>query len=109
VFGEIVDWVMEVLVVAEEGGVTSASVKKLGEKGGAVEWDMTVRRLAGKTHEIGARLGLADDWAAQVVGAVGNYGEMYERDIGRGSAMEMERGWNRLARDGGLMAGLPLK
>ena len=78
-FGEIVDWVMEVLVAAEEIGVTSASVKKAGQ---AEERDVTVRRLIGKTHELGARLGLADDWAAQVVGAVGNNGEIFARDLG---------------------------
>ena len=105
-FGEIVTWVMEVLVVAEEAGMTSASAKKPER---AEERDITARRLAGKTHELGARLGLADDWAAQVVGAVGNYGEIFARDLGPGSAMGMVRGWNRLERDGGLMVGLPLK
>ena len=107
-FGEIVDWVLQVLLAAEEAGISSASIKA-GTTGRAMAGDMTVGRLAGRTHELGARLGLADDWAIHVVEAVGNYGEIYRRDLGDGSAMNMVRGWNRLARDGGLMAGLPIK
>jgi general L-amino acid transport system substrate-binding protein len=103
-FGRIVDWVVQVLVGAEEMGVTQA--RPVGKN---VEWDLNERRLAGKTHELGARLGLADDWAVRVVEAVGNYGEMYERDFGVRTEMGLERGWNRLATDGGLMVGLPLK
>jgi general L-amino acid transport system substrate-binding protein len=45
----------------------------------------------------------------QVIDAVGNYGEIYERDLGVKTEMGMERGWNRLARNGGLMTALPLK
>jgi general L-amino acid transport system substrate-binding protein len=103
-FGRIVDWVVQVLVGAEGMGVTQAR-----PVGNGVEWDLNERRLAGKTHDLGARLGLADDWAVRVLEAVGNYGEIYERDLGVRTEMGLERGWNRLARDGGLMVGLPLK
>ncbi len=103
-FGWVVDWVVQVLLAAEELGVSKA--KPVGKD---VEWDLNRRRLAGKTHELGARLGLKDDWAVRVIEAVGNYGEIYERDLGVGSEMGLERGWNRLATDGGLMVGLPLK
>lgn len=103
-FGRVVDWVVQVLIGAEEMGVTQ--VRPVGKD---EEWDMVERRLAGKTHELGARLGLADSWAVRVVKAVGNYGELYERDLGARSEMGLERGWNQLAGDGGLMVGLPLK
>ncbi len=66
-------------------------------------------RLTGQTGVIGTRLGLRNSWAADVIAAVGNYGEIYERDLGDGSALKLPREENRLARDGGLMIVLPLK
>jgi len=99
-----VDWVVQVLLSEEEMELTQGR-----PVGGTIEWDIAQRRLSGKTHELGARLGLADDWAVQVIEAVGNYGEIYERDLGMKTEMGLERGWNRLGRDGGLMVGLPLK
>lgn len=103
-FGQIVDWVLQVLLAAEEMGVTQAH-----PAGANTEWDLNERRLAGKTHDLGKRLGLEDDWAVRVIEAVGNYGEIYDRDLGPRTEMGLERGWNRLGRDGGLMVGLPLK
>jgi len=103
-FGRIVDWVVQALIGAEEMGVAQAH-----PVGVAAEWDLNERRLAGKTHDLGDRLGLPDDWAVRVVEAVGNYGEIYERDLGPKTEMGLLRGWNRLGRDGGLMVALPLK
>ncbi len=105
-FGEIVNWVREAMVGAEEIGISSDSVKAPGS---SVEWDTEVRRLVGKTHELGARLGLRDGWAVDVIGAVGNYGEVYERDLGVRSEMGLDHGRNRTVVDGGWMVGLPLK
>jgi general L-amino acid transport system substrate-binding protein len=101
-FGWVVDWVVQVLIGAEEVGLSKAATH--GD-----DADVTVRRMMGRTHELGGRLGLADDWAVRVIGAVGNYGEIYERDLGVKTEMGLERGWNRLSRDGGWMVGLPLK
>jgi general L-amino acid transport system substrate-binding protein len=103
-FGEIVDWVREVLVGAEEMGIGSATVRA---QGGRAEWDTEVRRMVGKTHDLGARLGLRDGWAVDVIGAVGNYGEVYER--GLGSGMGLARGRNRTVEEGGWMVGMALK
>ncbi len=71
--------------------------------------DMVVRRLLGLQRGYGQYLGLDDAWAARVIEAVGNYGEMYERDLGSGSVMRLPRGANNLWTQGGLMYALPIR
>ena len=58
---------------------------------------------------MGSGLGLKDDWVMRVIEATGNYGEIYERDLGEGSALKLPRGENRLVERGGLMIALPTK
>ena len=106
----IVRWVMEALVQAEESGVTQANVESVTDaavkaKGG----DPEIWFLLGGSREIGSRLGLENDWVVQVIKATGNYGEMYERDLGSGSALKLPRGENELWERGGLMLALPPK
>ena len=109
-WGSIVNWVMEALVQAEESSVTQANVARMRALAASPESsDPTLRFLLGGSHEIGAQLGLKDDWAVQVIEAVGNYGEIYERDLGAGSSMRLPRGENRLHSSGGLMMALPPK
>jgi general L-amino acid transport system substrate-binding protein len=100
----IVSWVMEALVQAEESGVTRANVSAMQASD-----DPVVRRLLGGSHEIGAKLGLKDDWVVRVIEATGNYGELYESDLGSKSAMKLPRGENNLSTRGGLMVALPVK
>ena len=102
----IVNWVMEALVAAEESGVTQANARLLAA-GSAHDADPLRRFLLGGSHEIGSALALDDGWVARVIEATGNYGEIYERDLGGGSAMKLPRGDNRLVRDGGRMVALP--
>jgi general L-amino acid transport system substrate-binding protein len=71
--------------------------------------DMIVRRLLGLQRGYGQYLGLHDAWAARVIEAVGNYGEMFERDLGSGSVMKLARGANNLWTHGGLMYALPIR
>ncbi len=109
-WASIVSWVMEALVQAEESGVTRANVVSMGAaamkaKGG----DSVLWFLLGGSHQIGSGLGLANDWVVQVIKADGNYGEMYERDLGSGSALKLPRGENELREHGGLMVALPPK
>jgi general L-amino acid transport system substrate-binding protein len=104
----IVNWVMEALVKAEESGVTQANVRQF-ETHVAQDNDPLRRFLLGESHQIGSALGLDNNWAARVIEATGNYGEIYERDLGSGSAMKLPRGDNRLSRDGGLIVALPPK
>jgi general L-amino acid transport system substrate-binding protein len=106
----IVDWVMEALVQAEQSGLTQANVKPMrvraAEANGA---DPALRFLLGGSHEIGSRLGLDDGWVARVIAATGNYGEIYERDLGGASPMRLPRGENNLWPHGGAMVALPPK
>jgi general L-amino acid transport system substrate-binding protein len=104
----IVNWVMEALVHAEESGVTQANVRQ-SQAFAPQEKDPLRRFLLGGSLQIGNALGLENDWVARVIEATGNYGEIYERDLGSGSAMKLPRGANRLARDGGLIVALPPK
>lgn len=101
----LVSWVMEALVGAEESGITRANARELRAKA-AVDGDAGRRFWLGGSKQVGNGLGLDDGWVVRVVGAVGNYGEMYERDLGGGSGMKLPRGENRLRRDGGGMVGL---
>jgi len=106
----IVSWVMDALVQAEESGVTSKNVESTG---GRVEQnqggDPELWFLLGGSHQIGTGLGIADDWVVQVIKVTGNYGEIYERDLGSGSALKLPRGENELREHGGLMIALPPK
>jgi general L-amino acid transport system substrate-binding protein len=102
----IVNWVTEALVQAEESGVTQANVRQFAAHA-AQEKDPLRRFLLGGSHQIGSALGLDDDWVARVIEATGNYGEIYERDLGSGSAMKLPRGVNKLYSHGGVMIPLP--
>lgn len=71
--------------------------------------DEVIRRLLGVHRGYGQYVGLDDAWAARVIEAVGNYGEMFERDLGSGSVMKLPRGANNLWTQGGLMYALPIR
>jgi general L-amino acid transport system substrate-binding protein len=68
-----------------------------------------VRRFLGLEADLGAPLGLARGWAYQIVRQVGNYGEIFDRNLGQGSALKLERGLNNLWTKGGLMYAAPLR
>ncbi len=106
----IVRWVMEALVQAEESGVTQANVESMRERAAKGEGnDPVLWFLLGGSHQVGSGLGLSDDWVVRVIEATGNYGEIYERDLGSGSVLKLPRGENRLMERGGLMQALPPK
>jgi general L-amino acid transport system substrate-binding protein len=71
--------------------------------------DPSVLRLLGVRRGYGQYVGLDDGWVARVLEAVGNYGEMFERDLGSGSSMRLARGVNNLWTHGGLMYGVPIR
>lgn len=100
----IVDWTMQALIQAEEVGVTRANLKEMKKSD-----DILVRRLLGAHHGWGQFIGLDDEWAARAIDAVGNYGEMFERDLGSASAMRLDRGLNNLSTHGGLMYSNPIR
>ena len=102
---DIVRWTLYALVLAEEHGVTKANAKTM--KAGS---DAEVRRLLGD-GDYGAALGLDADWAYRAITAGGNYGEIFDRDIGNGSALKLERGLNALwnAQRPGLLYAPPMR
>jgi len=103
-FFEIVRWTVFALVEAEELGVTS---KNIEEKRGSTDPD--IRYLLGVTPSNGKALGLSEYWAADAIAAVGNYGELFERNVGAASGIGLERDLNRLWTNGGLMYAPPLR
>jgi general L-amino acid transport system substrate-binding protein len=103
-WGDIVTWVVNATVEAEELGVSSANLAEM--QGGA---NPNIQRLLGETGELGAMLGLPNDFAAKVIAAVGNYGEIYDRAFGPDTSLALERGLNELWTNGGLMYSPPFR
>jgi len=100
----IIDWTVEALIQAEESGVTQANLAEMKKSD-----DPVIQRLLGVQSGYGQLIGLDDAWAARVIEAVGNYGEMFERDLGSGSVRNLARGPNKLWTQGGLMYALPMR
>jgi general L-amino acid transport system substrate-binding protein len=99
-----VRWVLYALIMAEEDGVTRANVDtRLASREGLFAWvSMTEHEL------IAQALGLPHGWAVRALRAVGNYGEMFDRNLGAGSPLGIERGLNRLWTQGGLLYSPPI-
>lgn len=98
----IVRWTLTALLQAEESGVTQANLDEMLSSN-----DPVIARLLGTSGEMGSLLGLDNEWARRAIAAVGNYGEMYERNI---VPIGLERnGMNRLWTDGGLMYPMPIR
>ncbi|WP_309627358.1 amino acid ABC transporter substrate-binding protein [Brevundimonas sp.] len=103
----VVRWTLNALILAEELGVTQANVEEQTE----TSREPQVRRLLGAEGDFGPRLGLSKTWAADAVEGVGNYGEIFERNLGSQSPLDLARGLNAqwTARPGGLIYGLPVR
>lgn len=97
-FFEVLRWTIFALIAAEEFDVTSKNID-LNLESGSLE----IRRLLGINPGNGAALGLSEDWAYNAIKSVGNYGEVFDRNVGRGSPIGLERGLNKLWNDGGLI------
>ena len=99
---DIVKWSFQALLNAERLGIDRENVDSMLESK-----DPDIRRFLGVDPGNGKALGLDERWAYDIVKQLGNYGEIFNRDVGAGSPLEIPRGMNRLARDGGLMVPLP--
>lgn len=100
----VIRWVLNVLILAEEHGVTRDNLDAVV----AENTNLLVRRTADEGNVIGRAMGIEPGWATRALRAVGNYGEMYERNIGRDSPLKIERGLNRLWNQGGLHYAPPI-
>ena len=101
----IVRWTLFAQLEAEEMGVTSANVDDMK----ANSTNPGVKRLVGTEDNAGERLGLAADWSYNVVKQVGNYGEMFDRNVGPNTPLAISRGLNALWSKGGLQYAPPLR
>jgi general L-amino acid transport system substrate-binding protein len=100
----VVRWTVFAMITAEELGVTSANLAEM-----AKSEDPDVGRLLGTVPGNGAALGLDEAWARRVIADVGNYAEVFERNLGMSTPIGMERGPNALWSSGGLLFAPPLK
>ena len=101
---DVVKWVHFALLDAEELGVTSANVDAM-----KASPDSDIRQLLGSEGSFGEGIGLTNAWAANAIKAVGNYGEIFERNLGAGSKFHMARGLNALWTDGGIQFAPPVR
>ncbi|MDP8916429.1 MAG: amino acid ABC transporter substrate-binding protein, partial [Pseudomonadota bacterium] len=106
-WADAVEWTIHAMILAEELGITSRNVAQMRQS----STNPDVRRLLGAEGNFGRMLGLPDDWAFQVIRQVGNYGEVFEANLGQRSPLRLERGLNALwtAERPGLMYGAPIR
>ncbi len=103
-WSDIITWVLNATITAEEKGVTSANVDSMKSSK-----DPEILRLLGVEGNQGEELGLGKDWAYNIIKSVGNYGEIFERNIGVNTPIGLERGLNALWTNGGLQYSPPFR
>jgi len=101
---DVVKWTIYATLEAEEKGVTQGNVDQMMGSS-----DPTVKRLLGVTAGMGKNLGLDEKWAYNVIKQLGNYGEIYERNVGMDSKLKLPRGLNALWTNGGLQYAPPAR
>ena len=102
--GNLIKWTLDALINAEELGVEQQSIDEAMKS-----QKPDVRRIVGTEGAFGEQLGLSKDWAARAVKAVGNYGEVYERNVGSQSKIAIPRGLNALWTNGGVQYAPPIR
>jgi general L-amino acid transport system substrate-binding protein len=101
---DIVKWTVYATMEAEEQGISSENIDEF-----TTSEDPEVRRLLGAEGELGQELGLANDFVANIIREVGNYGEIFDRNLGPETPFQMERGLNDLWINGGLLYAPPFR
>lgn len=103
-WSDIVRWTLFALINAEELGVTSKNVDEMMKS-----TNPEIKRLLGVEDNLGEQVGLTNDWVYRIVKHVGNYGEIFDRNVGPGTPLGLERGPNALWTQGGLMYAPPIR
>jgi general L-amino acid transport system substrate-binding protein len=101
---DIVKWVLFAQINAEELGITQANVDEMVKS-----TNPDIKRFVGTEGNYGEQLGLTKDWAVHIIKLVGNYGEMFERNVGSGSPLKIDRGLNKLWNKGGVQYAPPIR
>ncbi|MEM6759441.1 MAG: amino acid ABC transporter substrate-binding protein [Pseudomonadota bacterium] len=104
-WGDVVRWTLNALITAEELGVSKANMADMAAGTNNPE----INRLLGTEGELGAMLGLDADWAMKALSVGGNYGEIFEANIGESTAIGLARGLNAQWTDGGLLYSPPFR
>ena len=101
---DIVNWTVMALIQAEEFGLTSKNVDDMLKS-----TNPEIQRFLGVTPGMGKALGLDENWAYNIIKQVGNYGEIYDRNVGPNTPLQLERGLNALWNQGGIMYAAPIR
>lgn len=101
---DIVKWVLFALLQAEESGIGADNADRVG-----ADAPPAVQRLLGRAGDAGEQLGLDPHWALRAIRQVGNYGEIYDRNVGPGTPLDLPRGLNALWTNGGLLYPMPIR
>ncbi len=105
-WGDIARWTLNALITAEELGITSANIAELSA---AATNNPEVNRILGTESNLGEQLGLSADWAKNAIAAGGNYGELFEKNIGESTPIGLARGLNAMWTEGGLIYSPPFR
>ena len=103
-WGDVVKWVHYALLNAEELGITQANVDEM-----SASENPEIRRVLGKEGDMGTKLGVPNEWVVNIIKAVGNYGEIFERNVGPSTPLKIARGINALWSKGGLQYAPPIR
>jgi general L-amino acid transport system substrate-binding protein len=101
---DVVKWVFFAMINAEELGITSKNTDEMLKS-----TNPEIKRFVGTEGNFGEQLGLTKDWAVRITKRVGNYGEVFDSNVGKGSPLKIERGLNRLWNQGGIQYAPPIR
>lgn len=102
---KVVRWTLYAMLNAEESGINSDNIDEMRDSPKTPD----DARLLGRDGNFGEQMGLSNDWAYNIIKGVGNYGEIFERNVGMDSPLKLERSENALWNDGGLQYGMPVR
>ena len=103
-FGDIVRWAQYAMIEAEEYGISSKTVDDMLKSD-----NPTIKRILGTTPGMGKALGVDEKWVYNIVKQVGNYGEVFDKNVGAGSPLKIDRGLNKLWSQGGIQYAPPIR
>lgn len=102
---DVAAWTLNCMINAEEFGITSANVEEMKSSD-----NPDIKRMLGADDgDLGTKIGLSNDWCANVIAEVGNYAESYNRTVGPDTPLGLARGLNALPRDGGILYAPPIR
>jgi general L-amino acid transport system substrate-binding protein len=99
-----VKWTLFAMMNAEELGITSKNVDEMTNS-----TNPDIKRFVGTEGNYGEQLGLTKDWAVRIIKLVGNYGEVFEANVGQGSPLKIDRGLNKMWNKGGVQYAPPIR